>query len=302
MFTNVNNVDCGVFTACVLKPSGCGAGSYSGRAAIGASPNFALSITQNVDAGYTETLCVECQNSAGSIVQHDGWVITQTRNCATALAGAVQGTPLVDQTIAYLNDASLVTKAAGFASFFTNPFESFCGAITTCSLKVSGCGSDYAGSNLAITANTGAITGKQNIAAGYEDTVCIRCENTHGSYVEYDTWKVTQAPDCSTLVAGSLTDQVFDYDAGATATTVYTGATLFTNIRSAACPITSCTLQQTGCSAALVAPFDSLITFVNTSPFTLKISQTQAVGYPNVAVCVSCTNSAHTVTNEVTIR
>ena len=43
MFTNVNNADCGVFTACAVKPSGC-TGSYSGYAAIGASPNFALSI------------------------------------------------------------------------------------------------------------------------------------------------------------------------------------------------------------------------------------------------------------------
>jgi hypothetical protein len=190
------------------------------------------------------------------------------------LVGAVKGSPLVDQTIAYDASSSLVTKASGFADFFTNPFESFCGAITTCSLKVAGCGSAYSAGNLAITANTGAITGKQNVAAGYEDTVCIRCENTHGSFVDHDNWKVTQAPDCSTLVAGSLTNQVFDYSASATATTVYTGATLFTNIRSSACPITSCTLKQTGCSTALVAPFDSLITFVNTSPFTLKISQT----------------------------
>ena len=32
MFTNVNTADCGAFTACVVKPSGCGAGAYSGRA------------------------------------------------------------------------------------------------------------------------------------------------------------------------------------------------------------------------------------------------------------------------------
>ena len=60
MFTNENTADCGVFTACVVKPSGCGSGAYSGKAAIGASPNFALSIRQNVDAGYEETLCVQC--------------------------------------------------------------------------------------------------------------------------------------------------------------------------------------------------------------------------------------------------
>jgi len=94
-------------------------------------------------------------------------VIEQTRNCATALTGAVQGSPLADQTIPYAASATLVTKASGFADFFTNPHQfksdgstELCGAITTCSLKVAGCASNYVGTNLAITAATGAITGK----------------------------------------------------------------------------------------------------------------------------------------------
>jgi hypothetical protein len=74
LFTNKNIGHCGAFTLCVLKPAGCGSGAYSGRAAIAAS-TFALSITQNVDAGYTETLCIKCQNSAGSSIQHDNWKI-----------------------------------------------------------------------------------------------------------------------------------------------------------------------------------------------------------------------------------
>jgi hypothetical protein len=45
IFSNENSADCGAFTACSVKPSGCGSGAYSGRAAVGASPNFALSIT-----------------------------------------------------------------------------------------------------------------------------------------------------------------------------------------------------------------------------------------------------------------
>ena len=44
----------------MLLPVGCSfSTSYSGYAAIVASTG-ALSITQNVDAGYTETLCVRC--------------------------------------------------------------------------------------------------------------------------------------------------------------------------------------------------------------------------------------------------
>jgi hypothetical protein len=65
--------------------------------------------------------------------------------------------------------------ASGSDAFFTNPFSSACQAITACSLKVSGCASAYAGSNLVIDASTGAITAKQDIDAGYVETVCIRC-------------------------------------------------------------------------------------------------------------------------------
>jgi hypothetical protein len=55
------------------------------------------------------------------------------------------------------------------------------------------------------------------------------------------------------------------------------------------CPITSCTVTQSDCSTALVAPFDSLMS-VDPSSFSLKISQTQTSGYPNVVLCYECTN------------
>ena len=57
-FSNVNNADCGEITACIVKPVGCGAATYSGKASIASST--VLSIVQNEDAGYTETLCIEC--------------------------------------------------------------------------------------------------------------------------------------------------------------------------------------------------------------------------------------------------
>jgi hypothetical protein len=120
--------------------------------------------------------------------------------------------------------------------------------------------------------------------------------------VTHDNWKVTQAPNCATLTAASLTDQVFAYDASATTTTIYSSSAVILNSKSSDCPITSCTLKQSNCADALVAPFDTLLTIGATTPWALKISQTQANGYPNVVVCYSCTNFAHTITNQVTIR
>jgi hypothetical protein len=147
------------------------------------SSTFAISVVQNVEVGYTDTLCVKCENSVGSSTQHDNWKIVQNRNCATALASAVQGSPLIDQTVTYAANSALVTKASGFADFFTNPFIATCNAISACSLKASGCSGSYDDGNLVITSSTGEITAAQNIDAGYEDTVCIECQNEAGSII-----------------------------------------------------------------------------------------------------------------------
>ena len=136
-------------------------------------------------------MCVKCENSVGSSTQHDNWKIVQNRDCATALDGAVQGSPLADQTVTYADNSALLTKASGFADFFTNPFIATCNAITACSLKESGCGSAYGLGNIEITSATGEIKAKQNIDIGYEDTVCISCQNSAGSTITYDGWKVT---------------------------------------------------------------------------------------------------------------
>jgi hypothetical protein len=143
-------------------------------------------------------------------------------NCATAL-GLKVGSPLANQNVAYQNNAALVTKASGFTDFFTNPHVTACGAVTTCSLKVAGCGGAYSTGNLEID-NSGEITAKQNVDAGYEDTVCIECSNGHDSSVTHDNWKVTQAPNCATLTPATLTNQAFAYAASATSTTVYTSS------------------------------------------------------------------------------
>jgi len=58
-----------------------------------------------------------------------------------------------------------------------------------------------------------------------------------------------------------------------TTTSVYTSAEVFANNK-AGCDITTCTLKATGCSNALVPPFDTLITIDAASPWAIKISQT----------------------------
>ena len=96
----------------------------------------------------------------------------------------------------------------------------------------------------------------------------------------------------------------YAYDAAATGTVVWTFAEAFANTKRVApalkpwsiCPITSCTVKQSDCTAALVEPFLSLIS-VDSSTNSLKVSQTQTSGYPDVTVCYACTNYGHTVTN-----
>jgi hypothetical protein len=65
LFANVNSADCGDFTACSVKPKGCGSGAYSGNLAIRTA--LGIKARQNVAMGYDETACIECQNAAGSI-------------------------------------------------------------------------------------------------------------------------------------------------------------------------------------------------------------------------------------------
>ena len=60
----------------------------------------AISIMQNVEDGYTETLCVKCGNTGAlDTIEKATWTIKQDRNCMTALNGASTGTSLVNKLI-----------------------------------------------------------------------------------------------------------------------------------------------------------------------------------------------------------
>ena len=69
-----------------------------------------------------------------------------------------------------------------------------------------------------------------------------------------------------------MTAKDYPYNTALTTTAVYTSAEAFANSKAVACPITSCTLKQTDCSTALVAPFDGLLSIDATTPFTIRVS------------------------------
>ena len=41
---------------------------------------------KNVDAGYEDDLCVECKNTANSVITFDNWKVVQLPNCNTLAA------------------------------------------------------------------------------------------------------------------------------------------------------------------------------------------------------------------------
>jgi hypothetical protein len=103
--------------------------------------------------------------------------------------------------------------------------------------------------------------------------------NTAGSEITHDNWTVTQKPNCQTLTAETMADKEYLYDSSATATVVWTYLEAFGNTKRVApggmpwsiCPISSCTVKQSDCTAALVEPFLSLVS-VDSSTYSLIIS------------------------------
>jgi hypothetical protein len=89
---------------------------------------------------------------------------------------------------------------------------------------------------------TGIITAKQNVDAGYADTVCVKCQNSAGSIITYDNFLVEQKPNCATLAPITLTNKEYAYDASATTTAVYYDSQVYSNSNTTGCPILNCSL------------------------------------------------------------
>jgi len=131
------------------------------------------------------------------------------------------------------------------------------------------------------------------------------CDTNPGSMVASPTGTLFQKYcACRLSDVGSLTKMEYDYDAAKTATAVYNYKSWLheTLDPSFGCGITSCTLHQADCSAALAAPYDTLITQAALAPWAISISQTRTEGYAWQTVCQKCVNEAEVVSKTFEIR
>lgn len=72
---------------------------------MGASPNFALSATKNVLAGYTETVCIQCTDTFGIVLKKTAWKITQDSKCS-GLGTLVTVRSYSDQTVMFAENST----------------------------------------------------------------------------------------------------------------------------------------------------------------------------------------------------
>jgi hypothetical protein len=77
----------------------------------------------------------------------------------------------------------------------------------------------------------------------------------------------------TSLGTESVPNQVYPYDASATNTLMLSNDDIFSNTETAKCPISTCTLTQSDCTTALVAPFNSLLSIEASTPWNIKVSQ-----------------------------
>ena len=74
---------------------------------------------------------------------------------------------------AFSDTATQLVVASSNSVFFTNPFSADCGAITINSLFEAGGVNPYTAGNLIIDSSTGEIKAKQNVDAGFIETISV---------------------------------------------------------------------------------------------------------------------------------
>jgi hypothetical protein len=66
---------------------------------------------------------------------------------------------------------------------------------------------------LTINSATGQIESPQNLDAGYNDTVCIQCNNgVGGSVINKDNWNVEQTSNCALATVKLIPDSAVEYN------------------------------------------------------------------------------------------
>ena len=151
-----------------------------------------------------------------------------------------------------------------------------CGAVT-CEARESSCST--AATNVQIVAGF-LLQMKQDVVVGYNEIVCIRCvntpQNTQTADVMTKTVTFTQKRDCLTaLTLASVTNYVTPYEAtGTTTYSITDGETAFTNAHGFAdsydkCPLISCTVTSSDCTAATSGNEAKTTVATSTSPYAL---------------------------------
>lgn len=107
------------------------------------------------------------------------WLATVVTNC-----NYVAGTAPIITNPPYAAVNTLV-EMADYLPYWTTTVGGC--SLPTCELRNSGCSLAYSGTYLSITNKK--ISGKQNVPAGYSETVCMRCTDSKGAV--YDTDSLT---------------------------------------------------------------------------------------------------------------
>ena len=86
-----NNIGCRL--TCTLWETGaCGTTSMvTSNVVLGSTPNFSISMKQNVVAGWNTEICVRCEQAFSStrkVLDFDGWRIRQSVDCTQVLSAA----------------------------------------------------------------------------------------------------------------------------------------------------------------------------------------------------------------------
>jgi hypothetical protein len=79
-FTNDYWWECGLINDCKIKEQGC-VNDYTGDHLTIDAVTGEITARQDVVLGYNDTVCIECANTAGSIITYDNWNAEQYSSC-----------------------------------------------------------------------------------------------------------------------------------------------------------------------------------------------------------------------------
>lgn len=284
-FTNPYVAQCGPITSCKLYNSGCST-AYNGMDLYIDEITGKITAYDGIQNGWTEKVCVKCENYGKSSITQDEWTVHQKADCTVALTGEKVTPSYPDASNYFDGTTALLEVASSSAVFFTNTHLDDCGVINKCSLLKQGCITGaYTDGNIVIDATSGKISAKQNINAGHTQTVCIECENTAGSKVTHDDWTVRQYPFCETLTSNTIAPLEYAFDLTKLNIEAVKVGTAFTNSKPVACPITECELFQSDCVTAVSTLMSTYVSAATTSPWTITVDQDKSLGYPDTEFC-----------------